>query len=229
MPPSLTDKESDVLKIERGTKQGDPLSTLLSNTVLQYALEDDLKTRREKSMCISLGDKQADCLSNLRFADDVLLFSTSLKQLKNMMSEFKRCTERVGLKTNPEKKRRFSATKRSNRQAEATVDDIRVELLSLSGKAKYLGQTISFEQQETTETKSRTRAAWASFARLPNNVKIVSRPTSTTFLQLGRRTHDDVRFCHLDVSAGARENDSIDATQDAPAHPSNETKIQKKK
>ena len=53
-------------------------------------------------MCISLGDKQADCLSNLRLADDVLLFSTSLKQLKKMMSEFKRSTKRVGLKTHPE-------------------------------------------------------------------------------------------------------------------------------
>ena len=34
----LTDKESDVFSIKRGTKQGDPLSSLLFNTVLQYSL-----------------------------------------------------------------------------------------------------------------------------------------------------------------------------------------------
>ena len=32
----LTDKESDVFSIKRGTKQGDPLSSLLFNTVLQF-------------------------------------------------------------------------------------------------------------------------------------------------------------------------------------------------
>ena len=39
----LTDKESDVFSIKRGTKRGDPLSSLLSNTVLKIFLEDDLK------------------------------------------------------------------------------------------------------------------------------------------------------------------------------------------
>ena len=124
--------------------------------MLQYALEDDLKT--------SLGDRQADCLSNLRVADDVLLFSTSLKQLKKMMSEFFRSTERVGKKIHPDQTK-ILCNQRSTGQTEATIDDIRVEILSLNGKAKYLGQTFSFEQQETTETKSRIRAAWASFAR----------------------------------------------------------------
>ena len=38
----LTDKESDVFSIKRGTKQGDPLSSLLFNTVLQNSLEEDL-------------------------------------------------------------------------------------------------------------------------------------------------------------------------------------------
>ena len=38
----MTDKESDVFEIKRGTKQGDPLSSLLLDTVLQAALRDDL-------------------------------------------------------------------------------------------------------------------------------------------------------------------------------------------
>ena len=43
----LTDKESDVFPIKRGTKQGDPLSSLLFNTVLQFFLENDLKRWQE--------------------------------------------------------------------------------------------------------------------------------------------------------------------------------------
>ena len=56
----FTDTESDVLEIKRGTKQGDPLSSLLFNTVLQAAPKDDLKNWRKKKW------------TNLRFADDVL-------------------------------------------------------------------------------------------------------------------------------------------------------------
>ena len=44
----LTDKESDVFPIKRGTKQGDPLSSLLFNTVLQYALREDLDRWQER-------------------------------------------------------------------------------------------------------------------------------------------------------------------------------------
>ena len=46
----LTDKEGEVFEIQRGTKQGDPLSSLLFNTVLQAALEGNLTIWREKSI-----------------------------------------------------------------------------------------------------------------------------------------------------------------------------------
>ena len=44
----LTDKESDTFPIKRGTKQGDPLSSLLFKSVLQFSLESDLKRWQEK-------------------------------------------------------------------------------------------------------------------------------------------------------------------------------------
>ena len=52
----LTDKESDVFETEKGTKHGDPLSSLLLNTVLQVALKDDLANRQRKGMGIRVGD-----------------------------------------------------------------------------------------------------------------------------------------------------------------------------
>ena len=59
----LTDKESDAFPIKRGTKQGDPLSSLLFNTVLQFSLEGDLKRWQEKQKGIRLSDKADDCLT----------------------------------------------------------------------------------------------------------------------------------------------------------------------
>ena len=52
----LTDKESDVFSIKRGTKQGDPLSSLLFNTVLQYSLKDDLDRWQVMRKGIKLSD-----------------------------------------------------------------------------------------------------------------------------------------------------------------------------
>ena len=123
----------------------------LFNTVMQDALEDDWARWREKGMGISLGVLQPDCLSNLRFEDDVLLFSTSLEQLRSMMCDFKKSTE-VGLKIFLEK------TKILSNQGSK-----RGEVLPVRERAKYLGQTITFEQMETIDVKSRARAAWASY------------------------------------------------------------------
>ena len=38
---------------------------------------------------------------NLRFADDVMLFATSKEQIRNMMCEFKKATEKVGTQDAP--------------------------------------------------------------------------------------------------------------------------------
>ena len=44
----MTDKESALFPIKRGTKQGDPVSSLLFNTELHFAFEDDLKKWQDK-------------------------------------------------------------------------------------------------------------------------------------------------------------------------------------
>ena len=98
------------------------------------------------------------------FPDAVVLFSASLHQLKIMMEDVRRSTEKVVLKIHPDKTKVF-ANQRSNRQPKPAIDDIKVEVLPISEKAKYLGQTTRFEQQETTQILSRIRAAWASFSR----------------------------------------------------------------
>ena len=124
----LTDKESEVFSIKRGTKQGDPLSSLLFNTVLQYSLESNLTKWQENKKGIRLSDKADDCLTNLRFADDVLLFSTSLKKLRDMLCDFKTSTEEVGLGIHPDKTKILSNQDKV-KEKEITVDNIQIEIL----------------------------------------------------------------------------------------------------
>ena len=64
-----------------------------------------------------------------------------------------------------------------------------MEVLPVKECAKYLGQTVSFEQQETPEIKSQIRAAWAPFHKFKRE------PTSTSYrLQYG------LRLCNMVIT-----------------------------
>ena len=153
-----TDEESNMYGIKKGTKQGDPLSSLLFNTVLQNSLKDDFQRwQKKKGMGIYLSDHDHDCLTNLRFADDVLLFATSKEQLQKMMYEFKEGTENVGLRIHPRKTKALSnqSSLCSDSKKEIQVDDSKIEKLTRGEGVRCLGQIVTFRHQETTETKNR--------------------------------------------------------------------------
>ena len=116
-------------------------------------------------MGIYPSDHDHDCLKNLRFADDVMLFATSKEQIRKMLCELKKCTEKVGLRIHPDKTKILSnqSTINSDTKKQLEVDDMKIEILTRNESVKYLGQKISNYQQETTEIKSRIRAAWATF------------------------------------------------------------------
>ena len=79
-----------------------------------------------------------------------------------MLCEFKKSTEKVGLRIHPGKTKILS-NQSSNTRREIEVDNIKVEILTRGESARYLGQMITFQQQETTEIRNRIRAAWATF------------------------------------------------------------------
>ena len=157
-----------MFEIKKGTKQGDPLSSLLFNTVLQNSLKEvTQRWQKKKGMGIYLSDQDHDCLTNLRFADDVMLFGTSRGQILKMMYEFKKSTEKVGLKIHPEKTKILSNQSiiNSDTKKHIEVGEMSIEILTRSESVKYLVQKISFHQQETTEIRNRIRAAWAMFRK----------------------------------------------------------------
>ena len=120
--------------------------------------------RHWKTTGIYLSDNDHDCLTNLRFADDVLLCASSKEQLQKMLCEFKRSTEKVGLRIHPdENSQQPKQPKLGHKKREIEVDGIKVEKLTRGESVRYLGHRITFLQQETTEIRNRIRAAWATF------------------------------------------------------------------
>ena len=120
--------------------------------------------QKKKGMGIYLSDHDHDCLTNLRFADDVLLFASSEEQLQKCCANAREVLKKW-VSGSTQKRRKSSATKAAEARTlkEIDVDDIKIERLTRGESARYLGQTITFLQQETTEIKNRLRAAWATF------------------------------------------------------------------
>ena len=80
------------------------------------------------------GDDKKSFISILRFADYVMLLTSSLSKLKRMMTDFKRSTEKKGLKIHRDKTR-ILISHGSNKRREIEFDKIRVEILSPERKS----------------------------------------------------------------------------------------------
>ena len=107
--------------------------------------------------------------------------------------------------------------------------EVDIEKLTRNESVKYLGQRVSFYQQETTEIKSRIRAAWATFHKYRQEL------TSKNYMLKHRLRLFDatvlsdclLRSGNLGTKQRTRENDSMDATQDATTHHPDKKEIQK--
>ena len=121
-------------------KQGDPLSSLLFNALL----EDIFKTLKQRWLPrqhgIRLGHTNITRLTNLRFADDVLLFATTLPQLTKMLNDLHEVAGRCGLELHPDKTVIMcNLSERRGRQAtkSVTVGDRPVKVLPYCDATKY--------------------------------------------------------------------------------------------
>ena len=113
--------------------------------------------KEKKRMGIYLSDHQHDCRE-----PEVCRRRASVR---NLLFDFKKSTEKVGLRIHPDKTKILGnqSSLSSDTKKELEVDDIKIEILTRGESVRYLGQTITFRQQETTEIKNRIRAAWATF------------------------------------------------------------------
>ena len=183
----------------------------------------------KKTKGIRLSDKTEDCLTNPRFADDVLLFSTLLGKLRDMLCDFKASTEAVGLGIHPDRPKILS-NQDNVKAKEITVEDIKIETLRKSDSARYLGQKVTFEDQET-EGQKQTEGSVGSVPQVSTGAdfKRISIVSQTSPFQHGHHSYDDLCKWHMDSHEEARKIDQNSATKDASPHITDEKKVQDKK
>ena len=75
-----------------------------------------------------------------------MLFATSKEQIQKMLNEFKKATEKVGLRIHPDNTKILSnqSTINSDTKKHIEVGEMNIEKLTRNESVKYLGQKISF-------------------------------------------------------------------------------------
>lgn len=144
-----TDKEGPRFQLQRGVKQGDPLSPKLFTCLL----EEVFRELNWQNQGININGKR---LSNLRFADDIILFSYSAKELETMLQELQTLCQHVGLQIN------MSKTQVMTNKTK-TLIEIGTETIKYVDEYIYLGQTISFHNSTHKEINRRVSQAWKAF------------------------------------------------------------------
>ena len=128
------------------------MSSLLFNTVLQYSLKEEIQRwQKKKGMGIYLSDHDRDCVTNLRFADDVMLFATSKRTDTESDASIQEGQPRKWDSGFTQTRRRFSATRAPSirtQKKHIEVGDMSIEILTRNDSVKYLGQRISTNKKQ---------------------------------------------------------------------------------
>ncbi|CAF4764548.1 unnamed protein product [Pieris macdunnoughi] len=161
----LENKGRDI-RIERGVRQGDPLSPKLFIAVL----EDEFKGIEWNNNGLWIRNKH---LTHLRFADDIAVFSDTATKLDKMLQTLDRESQKVGLYVNTTKTRilsnsvcqpiRVSLSKVQVRTIDLTlrVDSKPIEYVN---NYVYLGKQVSFDMNSSeNEVDRRINVTWKKY------------------------------------------------------------------
>ncbi|KAK6757667.1 hypothetical protein RB195_015465 [Necator americanus] len=133
-------------------RQGDTISPKLFTTALQWIMESLSWEERDIRV-----DRRF--LSNLRFADDIVLFSSSTNEAETVLHELDEAEKRIGLRIK-KKKTQFM----KNAYCEDGGVQLEGSQIVETSSYVYLGRSMNMENDLKEELNRRMRAAWAAFA-----------------------------------------------------------------
>lgn len=144
--------------VERGVRQGDPISPKIFAAVLEMIFRNLDWTNKGLNI-------NGENLSHLRFADDLILFSENPKTLKEMLQQLAEESEKAGLSMNLTKTKVMS---NSSQTESITVNDEEIEYVK---EYVYLGQLISTEECMQKEIERRITNTWKRYWSLSEVMK----------------------------------------------------------
>ena len=166
-----TDVNSRNFRLFRGVKQGDPLSAILFIAVMECCM-GNLNARWSRLSRLRRGRGYGlDCtnsdgrLTNLRFADDIVLFASTKQDIVKMLRDLKREAVKFGLEIHFGKTVILTNNIDAANSKSVKVDGDSVKIASHGDSAKYLGRKLSVLNLHSVEIDHRTAAGWAAFTK----------------------------------------------------------------
>ena len=158
---------SKEFRIAKGVKQGDPLSSLLFNSASENIMRK-LKLDWEIGGYGIKMSSSHEKLTNLRFADDILLVSDSLSSIGKMIAHLSMEAKRSGLSLHPDKTKILHNhwCQLKNMPTHIYADGMQIEVLKVDEATKYLGRKLCFSDPHRIEMESRISCAWKKFYTL---------------------------------------------------------------
>jgi hypothetical protein len=153
------DHVSNRFPINRGVRQGDTLSPKLFNA----GLEQIFKKLDWDSKGISINGEK---LNHLRFADDIVLISTTATEVSDMLNQLNDESKRLGMKINMKKTKAMF-----NNNANKEAIHLGLEKIETVDEYIYLGQLITPANDNIDEVKRRTSAGWGAFSQYRDILK----------------------------------------------------------
>ena len=157
--------ESKPFPMQRGVRQGDPLSTLLFNLVLNEVLEEVRATWDRRGYGAAVGYfHRGPGLTHVAFADDCTLAATSWTSLKRMILQLREALHRRGLSLHPSKCQVQTNDENWNTRGKVSLgEDFAIEFLPTGEPLSILGTALALTDATQMEVRYRLAAGWRSF------------------------------------------------------------------
>ena len=137
---------------------------MIFNAVLEHIMRNMKAKWRVKKWGVQLGVGADSVLTNLRFADDILLIGRSLHQIKQMLADVMDEGGKVGLHLHPGKtKIQHNNIGYGSKVRSANIKGVDIEVLDPTAATMYLGRSLSLTDTHDVELKHRLAKAWSKF------------------------------------------------------------------
>ena len=182
------DRDSEIFRIERGVRQGDTISPKLFNAALEQVFR---QLDWENAGIVVNGER----LNHLRFADDIVLISSSGTEMEQMLNQLSNRSHDLGLRMNMKKTKVMF-----NEYCLEHPLHVEQEPVEHVQEYVYLGQLVTMQSDKTAEIKRRIATGWGAFSKYRDIMQskipmcLKKKYAISAFKQL---CHMDVKHEHL--------------------------------
>ena len=163
---------SRAFTLARVVKQGDPISCLLFLCVMEECFANlkarwnDSNTRRVRDYFGYVIDNPSDPLTNLRFADDVIIVAGNKRDVGRMVAHLATEAAKFGLKIHAGKTKILTNVSAQARPAQLLAGSNYIQVLTDEETERYLGRRLTLKNSTAIEIDNRIASGWAAFGRL---------------------------------------------------------------